>query len=255
MKLPIEAMKYPWITIALGFIAAMTLLCGCAGTKADPGTAEAMAVTDQARAATIKDEALNAHLKAADDTAKAAALQEIALRTKTKDDIDKAVAAQVEATEANAVAVALDAAGAKADTDAKEATEQADTERIQQQKADEVLWWTRITQIVGALGIGAGILLGGVVGYVTQSARSGIALGGLIAAAGFGVATYGALAPWMILVLGFLILGGLIAWFAVHVGDKHALTTIKTAHADISAELAKLKATSTTDLDKLRAAL
>lgn len=226
----------------VGLALIISTLSGCANT-APPGSAQSMAITDQARANTIKDEALNAHLKAADDTAKAAALQEIALRTKIQSDIDKAVAAQVEASEANAIAVALDAAGAKANQDAVEATEAAATERIQQQKADEILWWTRITQIVGALGIGAGILLGGVVGYVTKSVRGGIALGGLIAAAGFGVATYGALAPWMILVLGFLILGGLIAWFAVHVGDKHALTTVKAAHADITAELTALKNT------------
>ena len=202
-------------------------LFACNDPAPRPGSAESIAAGTEASAQTLRDAATKADLKTAHDKSQAAALEEIAERTKTKEAIDAAVKAQVQVAADEAAATALHDATEKATAAAEKASKSSEEEHIKQQQADELLWWKRVTQIAGAVCIGLGIIIGGIICYTQKSLKAGVPLGSILASAGMAVAIYGALAPWMLIVLGALVLASFMVWVIVHVKHVHLLDHAK----------------------------
>lgn len=217
----------------------LLFLFSCDGDTPRPGSAGSIAAGTEASAQSLRDAATKADLKSAQDKAKAAYLEEIAERTKTKEDIDAAVNAKVQVAADEAAANALHEATDKATAVAEKASKSAADERIKQQQADEQLWWRRVTQIAGAVCIGIGIILGGIICYTQKSLKAGVPLGGILASAGMGVAIYGTLAPWMLIVLGALVLAGFMVWLIVHVKHVHLLDHTHEKLANLESKLQK----------------
>ena len=144
---------------------ALFCVIGCTHTP-PAGSAQDIAAGEAARVEGLEKASDKADITAAASKARADELNEIALKEKTQKAIDAAAAAKVVAASDAAVAAALHKVTDEAQMDALKASRASEDERIKDAAAAEALWWKRITEISGAVGILAGVVVGGLMYYV-----------------------------------------------------------------------------------------
>jgi hypothetical protein len=216
MKRICEIRAVPVLTfVILLTITLITLsLNGCGSTVAEPlrgsavelasdKNARAIATTHASDAAAIDAEAKDATAKALEDAAKA---------DPTPVRIEKAVAARVDAASARAVANALAKLSARADADAKDASEAARKERADDAATSDLRHWVFLCRCIGLAGVAIGALLGGLLVWFTKQPTPGAPIGGIIAGIGMLVVAFGSTVTWLPLALTAAIIAGLTLW-------------------------------------------
>lgn len=230
------------MTYLLPLLALCLILCGCGDPTPRQGSAQSVAAGEQARTTTLEAASDNADVAAAVAQAKAAELEKIALQQNTKAAIDAAVKARVDAAVAVAVATALDKNVKEAQAAAAKAAKAAAEEKIKDEAAADARWWKRITEIAGASGLAIGVIVGGILLYVTKSWKVSTSVGGVIAAAGVSVGFYGVAAPWLFILLAASIVCGGLVWLVHHITHIHEGDVAKGDVTWAEAELAKAQA-------------
>jgi hypothetical protein len=212
--------RITWPVVAL--FACLFMLSGCAEPTPARGSAIEHAADANARASTNAKAADKARVEAAEAKGRADQLTAEAKAANTEAAIAKATDARVEAASKLAVADALDRTAKDAAEEARKAEEGARLEREADARAEDDRAWTRLCRLIGLIGVAAGVLIGGLLCYLTKGITPGAPIGGTIALTGILVVAFGATVSWLPIVLGVTVVGGLIAWAIVHRKDLHA---------------------------------
>lgn len=204
------------IILAVLAVVLASWLASCADSGAAPrGSAQDQAAGATARADALTTSAVQAAVEAATKRAHADALTAEAAAHPTEARIAAAADARVAAAAAAAVAKALADQAAAATAAAQTAAELARTERDAEQAAQDYRSWQRLCRLIGLTGVGAGILVGGILSLLVTP-RSGILVGLLIASTGVGCHLYGESQAWLPWAVGIAIVLGLLAWALAH---------------------------------------
>jgi hypothetical protein len=204
------------IILAVLALCLLAWLVSCADSTAPrDGSAQAQAAGAAARADTLTGSADRAAVDAATKQARADELARQAVERPTVERIAAAADARVEAAAAAAVAKALATQAGAATAAAEHAATLARQERDAETAAQDVRSWQRLCRLVGLIGVGAGVLIGGALGWLVRP-RTGVLAGLLIAGTGAICHAYGesqAWLPWSVLAAVVL---GLATWALAH---------------------------------------
>lgn len=203
------------IILALLGLALLLLLAACGDAPPPRGSMQDQAVGAAARADTLTSSADQAAVEAAAKQAHADALTAEAEAAPTDERIAAAANARVEAAAAAAVAKALATQADRATAAAERAAKLARIERDAELAAADARWMAGICRLVGLVGVGAGVLVGGFLGWLVRP-RTGILAGILIVGTGLACAAYGAALPWLPWAVGATVLLGVTAWALAH---------------------------------------
>ena len=200
--------------LLLGLIALLAL-AGCGEVPPPRGSAQDQAAGATARADTTTRAADAAEIDAATKAATAHELERQAVQDPTPVRIRAAADARVDAAAAQAVATALRRQSAEATSAAQAAAVTARQERDAEARAASDLAWVSLTRWVGLIGVGAGVLLGGLLGWLVTP-RLGILTGLLVTGTGLACTAYGASLRWLPLALLVVVVLALVAWALSH---------------------------------------
>jgi hypothetical protein len=204
------------IILAVLGLCLLAWLVSCAdSTTPRDGSAQAQAAGAAARADALTSSADRAAVDAATKQARADELARQATAQPTAERIAAAADARVEAAAAAAVAKALAAQAATATAAAERAATGARLEREAELAAADQRWWVNVCRLVGLVGVGAGVLIGGFLGWLVHP-RTGILAGILIVGTGLACAAYGASLPWLPYAVAAVVLLGVTAWALAH---------------------------------------
>lgn len=203
------------VTLLLLGLIALLALVSCGEVPPPRGSAQDQAAGATARADSTTRAADAAEIDAATKGATAHELERQAVQDPTPERIRAAADARVEAAAAQAVAQALRRQSAEATTAATGAAVAARQEREADARAASDLAWVELTRWVGLIGVGAGVLLGGLLGWLVTP-RLGILTGLLVTGTGLACTAYGASIRWLPLALLAAIALALVAWALAH---------------------------------------
>jgi hypothetical protein len=203
------------ILLAVLGLALLLWLVSCADSTAPRGSAQDQAAGAAARADTLTGSADRAAVDAATKQARAVELARQAEEQPTAARIAAAADARVEAAAAVAVAKALATQAATATAAAERAATLARIERDAELAAADARWMAGVCRLVGLVGVGAGVLVGGFLGWLVRP-RTGILAGILIVGTGLACAAYGAALAWLPWAVGATVLLGVVAWALAH---------------------------------------
>ena len=190
-------------------------LFGCGEVPPQRGSAQENAAGASARAESTAKLADSAEIDAAAKDAAAKELERKAAKDPTPDRIRAADDARVEAASSRAVAEALRRQSSDADNAAKIAAVAARSEREAEARAASDLAWVSITRLVGMVGVGAGVMIGGILAWLVTP-RIGALAGLLVASTGIACTAYGASLRWMPLAVLASVVVALVAWAMAH---------------------------------------
>jgi hypothetical protein len=209
--------RHAGLILALALIGLILWMSGCAAEPPPrPGTAQADAAGQQARADAAGSLADQADRDQAEAAGRAAAADAAAQADPTPAKIAAAVAARLDAVRAEATAQAHHAAEARLRAAAAQAQAAAARERADELAAQDYRSWVRLCRWVGGAGIVLGAVLGLLIAWASKSLRLAVPVGGSIAAVGALVIALGPATAWLPWAVLAAVVVGLVWWACAH---------------------------------------